>query len=104
VNIILICLSIILANVSPDISGMLMSSKIKSMLSLLVTSIASATFLHDFTRLMDGVFSNSYMNKVAAILITKISPYHQNDEQIFWCENPNCKTIVDSKNLIKQML
>lgn len=36
-----------------------------------------------------GIFSHHFMDQVAALFITWVTPYHQEDEQWYWCENPN---------------
>ncbi|MGV8111804.1 MAG: hypothetical protein AB2L17_02745 [Lentimicrobium sp.] len=36
-----------------------------------------------------GIFSHHFMDQVAALIITWVTPYHQEDEQWYWCENPN---------------
>ena len=35
-----------------------------------------------------GIFSHHFMDQVAALFITWVTPYHQDDEQWYWCENP----------------
>ncbi|TDO05429.1 hypothetical protein [Sunxiuqinia elliptica] len=36
----------------------------------------------------DGIFRNSAMKHVTGLFSTWVTPYHQGDEQWFWCENP----------------
>ncbi len=37
----------------------------------------------------DGIFTNSFMNHVRGIFTTWVTAFHQEDEQWYWCENPN---------------
>lgn len=51
----------------------------------------------------DGIFSKTFMSKVAALLITWVTPYHPNNEQWYWCENPNFDDKEFQKSLINQI-
>lgn len=51
----------------------------------------------------EGIFSHHFMDQVAALFIIWVSPYHQNDEQWYWCENPNFKGKVFQESLINQI-
>lgn len=50
-----------------------------------------------------GIFSKHFMNQVAALFITWVTPCHQGDEQWYWCENPNFKDKNFKESLIKQL-
>lgn len=41
------------------------------------------------TILNEGIFSKPFMNNIAALFLTFVTPYHENNEQWYWCENPN---------------
>jgi len=51
----------------------------------------------------DGIFANLPMNHVAGLFITWVTPYHQDDEQWFWCENPGFGEMNLQMNLITQV-
>jgi len=51
----------------------------------------------------EGVFSNHFMDQVAVLFLTTVTPYHQDDEQWYWCENPNFKDKKFQKSLINQI-
>lgn len=52
----------------------------------------------------EGIFSNHFMYHIAALLITWVTPYHLDDEQWYWCENPNFKDKKFQESLIDQIL
>jgi hypothetical protein len=51
----------------------------------------------------DGFFSKSYMSNVTALFITWVTPYHPDNEQWYWCENPNFEDKEFQKSLINQI-
>jgi hypothetical protein len=51
----------------------------------------------------EGIFSNHFMDRIAALFITWVTPYHLDDEQWYWCENPNFKDKKFQKSLIDQV-
>lgn len=51
-----------------------------------------------------GIFSHHFMDQVAALFITWVTPYHQDDEQWYWCENPKFSDKDFQEGLIKQIL
>lgn len=51
----------------------------------------------------EGIFSKSFMNRVPALFITWVTPYHQNDEQWYWCPNPNFENKEFQESLINQI-
>ena len=57
----------------------------------------------DIAPLHDGIFSNSYMNHVAALFIIWVTPYNKGDEQWYWCENPNFENKTFQKSLMNQI-
>jgi hypothetical protein len=52
----------------------------------------------------NGIFSNHFMDQVAALFIIWVTPYHQDDEQWYWCENPNFSNKRFQRSLINQVL
>jgi hypothetical protein len=50
-----------------------------------------------------SIFTNHFMDQVAALFITWVTPYHQDDEQWFWCENPNFSDKSFQERLINQI-
>lgn len=51
----------------------------------------------------DGIFSKTFMSNVAVLFITWVTPYHPNNEQWYWCENPNFEDKEFQKSLINQI-
>jgi hypothetical protein len=68
------------------------------------TSSNKPMSLMDKEHLDKGIFSNHFMDQVAALFITWVTPYHQDDEQWYWCENPNFSDKNFQKSLINQIL
>jgi len=51
----------------------------------------------------EGIFSNHFMDHIAALFILWVTPYHLDDEQWYWCENPNFKDKKFQMSLINQI-
>jgi len=52
----------------------------------------------------EGIFSHHFMDHIAALFITWVTPYHLDDEEWYWCENPNFKDKKFQKGLIDHIL
>lgn len=52
----------------------------------------------------EGIFSKRFMEHVAALFIIWVTPYHQDDEQWYCCENPNFIDKKFQESLINQVL
>lgn len=68
-------------------------------------SVKSNKKLGDIDRkpFTEGIFSNRFMEHVAALLIIWVTPYHQDNEQWYWCENPNFKGMEFQERIINQI-